>query len=273
MCLCSASRFFSVLHPFVMTLMLYLYAGLLGACLGSFLTVVIHRLPRRESVVHPRSRCPQCQSPLAWYHNLPVLSYLWLRGRCATCRASIPRSYFLVEVGTALVFIGLFHGFGVSLLLPRYAMLAVLLIAAAEIDRRHGIIPNPLVVTGVVVGLAWVLATDAQALGVYGLAALVSAGLLLLIRIGSQLVMGRVGLGMGDVKLAAMMGLFLGWDTLWVFYLAVVLGGTLGLIGLLAGRLERTARLPMAPFVAVGAALHLFLVPPSLVLPLFGYVP
>ena len=77
---------------------------------------------------------------------------------------------------------------------------------------------------------------------------------------------------MGDVKLAAMLGLFLGWSTLWVFYLAVVLGGALGLVGLLTGRLGRAARLPMAPFVAAGATLHLFLVPPSVVLPLFGYV-
>ncbi len=255
-----------------MMLIPYLYVGLLGSCLGSFLNVVIHRLPRGESVVHSRSRCPHCRSQLAWRHNVPMVSYLWLRGRCATCRAPIARSYLLVEMGTALVFMGLFHVFGFSLLLPRYATLAALLIAAAEIDRRHGIIPNRLVVTGAVVGLVWVLATDAHALGTYLLAAVASAGLMLLIRLGSELVTGRPGLGMGDVKLAAMAGLFLGWDTLWVFYLAVVLGGTLGLIGLLTGRLERTTRLPMAPFVAAGAGLHLFLVPPSLVLPLFGYL-
>jgi leader peptidase (prepilin peptidase)/N-methyltransferase len=171
-----------------------------------------------------------------------------------------------------LVFMALFHVFGFALLLPRHAMLAALLIAAAEIDRRHGIIPNRLVAAGAVLGLAWILAAEAGALGTYLLAAVACAGVLLAIRLGSRLVLGRAGLGMGDVKLAAMTGLFLGWSTLWVFYLAVVLGGVLGLVGLLTGRLERTSRLPMAPFVAVGAGLHLFLVPPSLVLPLLGYV-
>lgn len=254
-----------------MMLIAYLYAGLIGACIGSFLSVVIHRLPRRESVVRPRSRCPRCGSRLAWYYNVPILSYLALRGRCAACGARIPLRYLLVEIGMALVFIALFHVFGFSLLLPRYAMFAALLVAAAEIDRRHGIIPNRLVACGVVLGLVWILATETNALGTYGLAAVASAGIMLLIRVGSRLVFGRAGLGMGDVKLAAMTGLFLGWDTLWVFYLAVVLGGTLGLLGLLTGRLERRSRLPLAPFVALGAGLHVFLVPPSLVLPLFGY--
>lgn len=248
-------------------LFLYCYVGLLGACIGSFLGVVIHRLPRRESVVRPRSRCPQCGARLAWYHNVPVLSYLGLRGRCATCHVPIPRSYLLVEVGTAFAFVALFHVFGFSMLLLRYATLAALLIAAAEIDRRYGIIPNRLVAAGSGLGLILALLTDADGLGTYLLAAVVSAGLLLLLRIGSYRLMGCPGLGLGDVKLAAMMGLYLGWSTLWVFYLAMVLGGALGLAGLLTGRFQRTTPLPLAPFVALGTGLHWTVLPPNLLLP------
>lgn len=254
-----------------MSLLVYLYAGLLGACLGSFLNVVIYRLPRGESVVWPGSRCVRCGRALAWRHNVPVLSYVWLRGRGVCCRAPIARAYPLVELVTALAVMGLLHAVGWTLLLPRYVLLAALLIVAAEIDRRHGIIPNALVGVGLVAGLGWGLATDTAALATALLAAGASAGLLLLIREASRLATGRYGMGMGDVKLAAMTGLFLGWDTLWVFYLAVVLGGTLGVAGLLSGRLGRGTRLPLAPFVAAGAALHVFVLPPSRVLPWLGW--
>ena len=251
----------------MLVLFLYGYVGLLGVCIGSFLNVVIHRLPRRESVIRPRSRCPQCGARLVWHHNVPVLSYLGLRGRCATCRAPIPRSYLLVEVGTAVTFIVLFHLFGWSWLLLRYATLAALLIAAAEIDRRHGIIPNRLVAVGSGLGLTLMLVINTNDLGPYVLAAVACAGLLLLIRIGSSHLWGRPGLGLGDVKLVAMMGLYLGWSTLWIFYLAMVLGGTLGLVGLLTQRFQRTTLLPLAPFIALGTGLHWTVLPPSLLLP------
>jgi leader peptidase (prepilin peptidase)/N-methyltransferase len=146
-------------------------------------------------------------------------------------------------------------------------MLATVLIAAAEMDRRHSIIPNRLIIAGASLGLAITLVIDGSALEERVLSAVVSAIVLLFVRIGSHAVLGRPGLGMGDVKLAAMMALFLGWEGLWVLYLAVVLGGTLGLLGLLTGRLERSTPLPLAPFVAIGAALHGLLIPPSLVLP------
>jgi len=146
--------------------------------------------------------------------------------------------------------------------------MAAVLIAAAEIDRRHGIIPNRLLAAGAGLGLALMLAVDAAALGAHLLAALVASGLVLLVRVASTYVLGRPGMGMGDIKLAALLALYLGWESLWVFYLAVMLGGTLALAGLLSGRLKRGAHLPFAPFVAVAAGLHLFLLPPGLVLPL-----
>ena len=251
-----------------MLLLTYVYVGLVGACIGSFLNVVIHRLPLQESVVRPRSRCPHCQHTIAWYHNVPVFSYLWLRGCCAFCQAPILWSYLLVEIGTALAFMGLFHVFGWSFALLRYSVLIALLIAAAEIDRKHGIIPNRLVAVGAVLGTVLLFLPGVGSIQSVVSAALASASLLLLLRWGSQRITGRPGMGMGDVKLVAIMGLYLGWGVFWGFYLAALLGGTLGLVGLLTGRLKRASRLPFAPFLAIGTALHLFLLPPDLVLPL-----
>lgn len=247
-----------------MMVLVYGYAAVVGVCIGSFLNVVVYRLPLNKSVVWPGSCCPSCTVPISKRHMVPVLSYVWLRGRCAACRASIPWAYVAIELGTALVFAGLVYGFGWSVEALRYAVLAAVVIAAAEIDRQHGIIPNRLVAAGAVLGLALVGVTEQAALGTYVLAAGASGGLLLLIREGSYLVFGRAGMGMGDVKLAAMMGLYLGWATLWVFYLAVMIGGIIGLAGLLTGRLSRTSRLPFAPFLAAGVGLHLFVVPPSI---------
>ena len=160
------------------------------------------------------------------------------------------------------------HVVGWSWLLLLYATLAALLISAAEIDRRHGIIPNRLITTGTGLGLVLLLVMKASMLETHLLAALASGGLLLFVRVASASVMGRPGMGMGDVKLAAMLGLYLGWASLWVFYLAVVLAGTLGLMGLLTKRLKRGARLPFAPFIAIATGLHFFLIPLSLFLPL-----
>lgn len=246
-------------------LFIYCYIACVGACIGSFLNVVIYRLPRGISVVRPRSRCPWCGLRLAWYHNIPIGSYLGLRGRCAACHAPIARVYWMIEGGTALVFAGLFHTFGWTSAFLRCALLVSLLIAAAEIDRRHGVIPNRLVTAGAVMGLVSALITDASTLATLVPAAIASAVVLLLIRAGSHLAWGRPGLGMGDVKLAAVMGLFLGWENLWVCYLAVMLAGMMGLLGLLLGRLNRTTPVPFAPFMALGACLHLFVLPPELI--------
>ncbi len=233
-----------------------LYAALLGACIGSFLGVVIERLPSGQSVVRPRSRCPHCRHVLAWYHLVPVVSYAVLRGRCGFCRAPIARAGVFLEVATALLFAGIVQAYGVSGPAVRYAVLTALLLAAAEIDRRHGIIPNRLLVVGAVLG--GVLAAGMPPEGVRASlgAALSAAGIVLVLRWASRRVWGRPGMGLGDVKLAGVLGLYLGWDALWVLYLAALGGGALGLAGLVTGRLQRTSHLPFAPFVAVGTLLY-----------------
>lgn len=242
----------------------YLWVGLCGACVGSFVNVAVYRLPRGASVVRPGSHCPACRHRLGWTELVPVLSYGWLRGRCAHCRVRIARSYPVVEATAAVLFLVLFYRFGWSLVGLRYVVLAMLLLTAAEVDRRHGVIPNRLVVTGIVAGL--VLAGGLGTLVQGGGAALASAGLLGGLRVGSAWLTGRPGIGMGDVKLAVVLGLFLGWETLWVLYLAAVLGGTWGLVGLCTGRMHGATRLPFAPFMAAGAGLDVFWISPDLLL-------
>lgn len=245
----------------------YVGWGVVGVCVGSFLNVAIWRLPRGASLVRPGSHCPRCSHPLRWRDNVPVLSYLWLRGRCAFCRRCIAAAYPVVEATTGGIFVVWLYAFGWSLVLAKYLVLALVLVVAAEVDRRHGIVPNRLVGFGAVAGVLVVLVEGSVSLAGVLPAVLVAGGFVLLLRVGTLRIVGRPGIGMGDVKLLAMAALYLGWESLWVFYLAALLAGGLGLAGIAAGRLHRTSRLPFAPFVAAGTGLHLFFLPPSTVLP------
>lgn len=245
----------------------YVFALVLGACVGSFLNVVIYRLPRRLSVVRPGSHCPACCHPLSWRSKIPLLSYLWLRGRCRHCRSPIGWHYPAVEAVTALLFAAVVGAFGWTVEGLRYGLLLSLSVAAAEIDRRHGIIPNRLVAAGLVLGLLS-LAGDPAGVVRHIAAAGGLFALLLLVRTGSRIGFRRAGMGMGDVKLGAVAAVFLGWEAFWAFYLALVLGAAVGLAGVWRGRLARSTPLPFAPFVAGGLVLDLFLLPAHLVLPL-----
>ncbi|MEM9664649.1 MAG: prepilin peptidase [Bacteroidota bacterium] len=254
--------------------MVYIVA-LLGLCLGSFLNVVIHRVPRRQSVVQPASHCTHCAETLRPWHLVPVLSFLMLRGRCAWCGVRVSWRYPLIEALAALVLVGVYLAMGPTLEAVRYGVLGMLLLAAAEIDRCHGIIPNRLVAWGVGLGallLAGFWGLDPLTLSpLDGLGAACSAAALLLALRGvGTLFFGRPGVGLGDVKLAFMIGLFLGWTTLWVLYLALLLAGLLSIAGLLAGRLTRQTHLPMAPFMALGALLSLYLSPELVLLLVYG---
>jgi len=232
-----------------------LCAAVLGLCVGSFLNVVIYRLPRRISLVRPRSQCPACHHPLAWRELVPVLSYLVLQGRCRSCQVPVSRSYPATEALTAVVFLVVCYKAGAVVVVLRLLVLSSVLIAAAAIDRQTGCIPDRLVATGAAAGGALAL-FEGGGVGSYALPVLVSAGALWLLRLGGKVLFERWGMGLGDVKLAAMMGLFLGWHTLWVFYLAVLIGGLTGLAGLVTGRLTRTTPLPFAPFVALATLLY-----------------
>jgi leader peptidase (prepilin peptidase) / N-methyltransferase len=232
-----------------------LVALALGLIVGSFANVVIYRLPRGESVVWPGSHCPACQSPIRWYDNIPLVSFLFLGGRCRGCAAPISRRYPLVEALAGALFVQSVETFGVSLRAAESMILGTLLLIVFFIDLDHYIIPNRITYPGTVVGLAFTAALGGwRAAAIAAVTAVALCGVFILINIVSARLLGEEGMGMGDAKLAAMIGAFLGWPIGAVaILLGVFVGGAIG-IGLLALRLRgRREQIPFGPALAAGA--------------------
>jgi leader peptidase (prepilin peptidase)/N-methyltransferase len=230
-------------------------ALVLGLIVGSFANVCIYRLPRQESVVWPGSHCPHCGAPVEWYDNIPLLSFVLLRGRCRRCAGPISWRYPVVEALTALLFVYSVASFGASLRAVQSMVLGTLLIIVFFVDLDHFIIPNRVTYPGTVVGLLFT-----AALSGWGHAAIAAAtaaalgGVFVLINVVSARLLGEEGMGLGDAKLAAMIGAFLGWPMGAVaILLGVFLGGAVG-VCLLALRLKgRREHIPFGPALAAGA--------------------
>ncbi|MEA2370371.1 MAG: leader peptidase (prepilin peptidase) / N-methyltransferase [Solirubrobacteraceae bacterium] len=238
-----------------MTAAYVVLAGLFGAIIGSFLNVVVYRLPRGESLSTPGSRCPSCETPIKPYDNVPVLGWLWLRGRCRSCQAPISARYPLVEAATAVLCAGEVlanHNAGRALL---GFVLVLVLVPITLIDLDHRLIPNRITAPAAV--LALVIGTPLDPGGeVERLIAGAAAGGFLLI---AALAYPR-GMGMGDVKLAGVLGLFLGRAVGPAMLIALVAGVIVGVVimrraGVGAGR--KTA-IPFGPFLALGGLVGSF---------------
>ncbi|MEY4704451.1 MAG: Type 4 prepilin-like protein leader peptide-processing enzyme [Nitrospirota bacterium] len=244
---------------------LYLAVGTLGALIGSFLNVCIFRLPRGESIVWPGSHCPLCTHPIEFYDNIPLLSYLWLGGRCRACRAPISIRYPLVEAANALGYLIIVWSFGPSWTAIFYAMLFSALVVVTGTDLTHKMIPNVITVPGVVVGLLG--AATVLPVGfinaVLGLA--IGGGILWLLAWLSPYLFGKEGMGGGDIKLLAMIGAFLGWKpALLTIMIGSFTGSVIG-ISLIALRvIKRDDHIPFGPFLVLGALLSMFFAQPLL---------
>lgn len=230
-----------------------------GAIIGSFLNVCIARLPDGRSVVRPPSHCPNCQSFLAWYDNVPILSYLVLAGRCRTCRARISPIYPAVEILTGALAMALFLRLGPTLAFAGYFAFAAALIVITFIDLDHQIIPDVISLPGIAVGLAFSLlsplVTPLDAI----LGVLVGGGLLLSIAWLYQAWRGQEGMGGGDVKLLAMIGAFLGWQSIFVtLFVGSVIGSVIGVAVMAYQRADSKLAIPFGPFLACGALVYLF---------------
>jgi leader peptidase (prepilin peptidase)/N-methyltransferase len=227
-----------------------------GLMFGSFLTVVIHRVPRMESIVAPRSACRECGATIRARDNIPVLSYILLGGRCRDCRARVSAEYPLVEALTAALFVGAALAFRDLWLAVLVAPFLAVMVACAMIDLHHRIIPNRLVLPSLVVfgGAVAALAIAGQPLSP------ATAALGLLAYGGGLLAVGLIspgGMGMGDVKLAAVIGLVLGalgWRYVGVAVLVAVLSGGVGALATLARGGSRKDAIPFGPYLAGGAA-------------------
>jgi len=229
-----------------------------GAALGSFVNVVIHRLPRGESVVRPPSHCPGCQQRIAWYDNVPLLSFLWLRGRCRRCGQSISLRYPLVEALAAglTLAVGLWAPSAIGA--AATLLFALALLAIIFIDYDHRIIPDSITLPGILIGLLVALFTPRSLAAALG-GVLVGGGGLLAVAWAYRRVTGRDGLGMGDVKLMAMVGAFIGWQGALATLVLGSLGGSLVGVALIASRRgSGQTALPFGSFLAPAAWVALF---------------
>lgn len=232
---------------------------LLGLAVGSFVNVCIHRLPLRQSLWWPPSRCPFCSTPIAIRDNVPILSYLWLRGRCRSCRVPISARYPLVELANGLVYVALLWRFGTGWETVAYAVLCSALLAVTFIDLDHMIVPDVITLPGIPLG--FLCATTVLPVGWVnsGLGILLGGGLLWAMAWVSPYLFGKEGMGGGDIKLLAMIGAFLGWKpTLLTIMIGAMAGSIVG-VSLIAFKvLRRDQYLPFGPFLALGAVVALF---------------
>jgi leader peptidase (prepilin peptidase)/N-methyltransferase len=246
-------------------------AAALGAIVGSFLNVVIHRYPREESIVFPPSRCPGCGTAIKPYDNVPILAWLWLRGRCRSCRGPISLRYPLVELANALFYAAVFQRTGLTPGFLAIAALVSMTIVLIFIDLEIQILPDVIDLPGVAIGLV-VGATHMGALypdlllsktlleSVTGAA--VGAGVLLAIALAYKLIRKIEGMGMGDVKMMAMLGAVVGWEPLFpLFLLASVAGAVIGLFIAARSESRMQVAVPFGVFLGLAFLVVLFFGP------------
>jgi leader peptidase (prepilin peptidase) / N-methyltransferase len=226
-------------------------AGVLGLCFGSFLNVCILRLPHDQSLLTPPSTCPRCRQLIAWYDNIPVVSWLVLRGRCRRCGAPISAQYPLIEAVVALLWVGAVLRYGVDVRAASAALLATVLLGIAVTDARHYLIPDEFTWGGLVVGLALSLAGGAPGFLAALLGAAVGFSLLYVIALAGRWAFKEEAMGGGDIKMMAMVGAFVGWKGV---LLTILLGALLGSIVFLPLSFRRKRLVPFGVFLAVGAA-------------------
>lgn len=237
-----------------------IFAVILGALVGSFLNVVILRLPNAgESIVFPASHCPKCKENIRWYDNLPVISFLLLRGKCRFCRQSISWQYPSVELLMGLLSGGLFVTRGIGLEFFVYFIFCAALLAIIFIDWHHQIIPDVISLPGIVLGFAVSFVRSDMTWQQSALGLCLGGGLFYAIAAGYYLFTKRTGMGGGDIKLLAMIGAFLGWQALpFVIFCSALLGTIVGIwVMIQQGKGGKTV-VPYGPFLAVACYFHIF---------------
>ena len=251
-----------------MTALLAAGCTILGLLVGSFLNVVIHRVPRRESVVRPRSRCPGCGTELSPRDNVPVLSWLLLKGRCRSCGEPISPRYPLVELTTAVLFAATAARLGVDAALPAFLVVVAGLVAISAVDLERFIVPNrilypTLFLAAPLLLVAAVVDDDWSSLRTAALGGAVAWALLLVIHLVSP-----AGMGFGDVRLAGLIGMTLGWlsfgHVLVALFLGFLLAAVVGVALIATGVKGRKDKVPFGPFLAAGAMLALLFGTPIL---------
>jgi leader peptidase (prepilin peptidase)/N-methyltransferase len=237
--------------------LLWLFAGIVGAAIGSFLNVCIYRWPAEQSVIRPPSRCPSCEHELAWYDNIPVLGWLFLRGRCRYCGTGVSAQYPLIELATGLIWVAAVVRFGPSFAALHSALFLTILLGIAMTDAREMVIPDQFTLVGAAGGIALAFAPGGITVMHAVLAAALGYVLLWAVKLGAEKALGKPALGIGDIHMMVFVGAFIGAPGM---LLTLMLGSVLGLvIGVpltwLRGRQTVLGTyLPLGTFLALGAA-------------------
>lgn len=239
--------------------LLFLMGSLaVGTVVGSFLNVCIYRLPREESLVYPGSHCPSCGAPIKPYDNIPILSYLLLKGRCRRCRKRISPRYPIVEALAGGAALAMAARYGWSLETPIFFLLSCALIVVTFIDLDHQIIPNSITYPGIPLGVAASFFLPEVSLKDSLLGLALGGGILWLVAVLFQWVRKKEGMGFGDVKLLAMIGAFLGWKAvLLTLVLSSFVGAVVGYAALRLSGKDSGEPIPFGPFLALGALVYM----------------
>jgi leader peptidase (prepilin peptidase)/N-methyltransferase len=233
---------------------------LFGAIVGSFLNVVILRLPQENgSVVFPSSHCPLCKTPLSWFENIPLLSYIFLRGRCRHCYTSISLQYPAVEVLMAILTAAVVSRFGLSFTAAGYFLFCAALLVIIWIDIHHQIIPDVISLPGIAIGFCFSFFSSFVNWLDSLIGVLAGGGILYAIALLYYLLRKQEGMGGGDIKLLAMIGAFLGWQSLpFVIFASSITGSVIGLLAMQTQKNGANTRIPFGPFLSCSALAYLF---------------
>ncbi|MBE0433291.1 prepilin peptidase [candidate division WOR-3 bacterium] len=236
-----------------MNIILYVFIFALGTVIGSFLNVLVYRLPRQRSIIAPRSFCPECKKTIAWYENIPILSFLLLRGRCSKCGKRISFRYPSVELLTGLLFIYAFGRFGLGYEFFFTAFFFCALIVISFIDFSFQVIPDMISIPGIFLGIIFQLIRGDFLAGIFGMA--FGGGLILFIRVIGGLVYKKEVMGLGDVYLTAMIGAFVGFPfILPAIFIGALVGAVLGILYIVSTHQDRESPIPFGPFLSIGGA-------------------
>ncbi len=240
----------------------YLLSFFIGACLGSFGNVIIYRWPQGLSIVRPRSACPQCKNQLKWFHNIPILSWLFLLGKCNFCKTKISATYPLVEFIVGLFFVYNYFRFGQSIETIEYNLFVFALVIASVIDIKHFLLPDILTLTGIIIGLAGAAINPLESRSFISsfLGVVLGGGFLWLIAYLYEVIKKKEGMGGGDIKLIAWIGAVLGLKSIpFVILVSSLVGTFYGLLQILLSKNKTLQNMiPFGPFLALAALLYLY---------------
>jgi len=244
------------------SIMIFLFVFFLGAILGSFLNVCIYRLPKRESILSPSSYCHHCGKPIKFYDNIPILSYLILRGKCRHCKVHISFRYLVVEGLSGLISSALFIRYGLTAQSLLFLLFAAALIIITFIDLDYQIIPDIISIPGIFLGIGASFFIPLISLLESLLGILIGGGFLLLVAIGYKWLTGREGMGGGDIKLLAMVGAWLGWKAIpFILFSSSLIGVLIGGGSMLINKQGLRHKIPFGPFLSIASIIYIFFGP------------